>query len=375
MDRLGESPRVLGTYEAAYPYQAWTLHHQASEELGHFLWAAHPGLDKLNVSQDPWGMMYHPPAHESWAPSSPYVSRGTPSSLVISDALAAALNNNQDLDAVFMRVIPAFPDGITGIGLSAEVRAYIFCHVASLFCPVQDSLVFNTSARCERFLTGLSGLTYTLLRQTLPIANTLALTPPVSSARRWNAVPIIPFTYFLIELLRIRPTALKLGGSPYSTKEVIDLLDGLDQYRADIPMLHSGTTRDTVQHLSRVPLSVVVSWLLVARMEQSSPKAKILVRMLKDTNSGKGHESWLFAATVADVDACSDSLASFGLNQLWTLLRPPFASAMKAALLESDPRCYPNQVTIACRMLKEFFTYVIFVLLRQRRSTDVLCQG
>lgn len=345
--RLGEEPGILGTYEAQYPHHELTdAQARTAAELGYFLSHAHPGLDALDTFKNPWGMMFHAPALDSWAPTSAFVPVGGGGPSLIKEALKSAQKNRKDLHSVMVTSIPSFPEGITGVGLSAEIRAYIYCYITSLYAPTQHSVALPSSQRASEFASRLSGASSMILRQTIPIMSALASVSPTSSSVCWTSPPVMPFLYFLLELLRVKPGALK--GLPDRPEAILGVLYNV-HVSAGIPLL-----QPNLGNLDRppLPLSIPVSWLLVAKASRS--KGSIINALLK-TDNKRSHASWLFFTSTSDLDAYTDSLTSFGIGREWIVERSQFRQAMKAALPLVSPRCYPEQVPVVCQTLLDFF--------------------
>jgi hypothetical protein len=368
MNRLGERPQVIGTYEAPFPHGASDPPTDSAfaADIHRFLDCAHPGIDKLDRYTNPWGNYYHPPAVTSWASTTSHVSTTDNNPALLTGLLETANSSNNDLNAVFIGAIPHYAEGITGIGLSAEVRAFWTCYLISLYSTSPEVARYQTSSRNIHLIDAVTLLSDRhisyIYAQLLPTI-TQVLHPRDPTIDRWCCYPALPLLYFCIHLT-------ERGKHPFSSKEIKTVINQLHVASGHFPIL---SAQCGYNKGSRVSLATVIAWILEYQF-LVSPRTK--TRFPTVLNSGaltvlnslpprnrtyRRPIEWMNVTTVADVNACVDSLQNFGLNEVWQSMNLKFQEAVASAILKDAPSQYKNQAEVVCRELLEAYMYADFI--------------
>lgn len=369
LNRLDESPRVVGTY--VYPglrvrgRQKPSAPDGLAGDLHELLDCAHPGIRESDSFKDPWGDHFHPPAGKSWAPTSAHVptisllSSILPTTLqdssVLRNIVATATSAGEDLNVVIMRAIPHFPKGLTGIGQSAETRAFLACHLISLYSPTPSTMKFAVSPQASRAMAVMGQLPeedkavlYAIVGPvTISLLSQPGDPPQITS---WHSNPTLPLWYFLIDFTN-RTSQYGPIDSRDQFKSALDRLHD-SEVKNSFPALQvTGSTESTVPRLS---LATVVAWLAETVLIINSKRG--VARATSQTNvpvpdlKPKSRElAWMDSTTISDVDACLESLRSFGLDELWQNLSPSFREATTQAIAKASPQKYLSHLDTVCK--------------------------
>ncbi len=367
LNRLGESPRVVGTY--VYPGLRVSGRQKPSApdglagDLHELLDCAHPGIRESDSFKDPWGDHFHPPAGKSWAPTSAHVPTTSllsstlhttsQDSSVLRNIVATATSAGEDLNAVIMRAIPHFPKGLTGIGQSAETRAFLVCYLISLYSPTPSTMKLVVSPQASRAMAAMGQLPgedkAALYAIVGPVTISLLSQPgDPPQITPWHSNTTLPLWYFLIDF-----TNCTSQYGPFDSRDQFkSALDRLHKVKNSFPALQAtGSTESTVPRLS---LATVVAWLAETVLIINSKRG--VARATSQTNvpvpdlKPKSRElAWIDSTTISDVDACLESLRSFGLDELWQKLSPSFLEATTQAIAKASPQKYVGHLDTVCK--------------------------
>ncbi|KAI0696642.1 hypothetical protein BC835DRAFT_857127 [Cytidiella melzeri] len=355
---LGEDPKVLGIYKAIYwRVDAPSANDIHDADITRLLECAHPGLKDRHTFNNPWGNHFHPPAVTTWAPTSSHVPIVSHSSSTLSHLLEAAKDAREDLNAVFIRGIPHYPDGLTDIGQSAEVRAFWSCYLISLYSPMPNTTRFQISLRNSRIMDELTSLSdlgvasmYMLL---LPVVKSLTAQhhdPALTMSKVWHSTPALPLWYFLLNLADRIPQV----SSAEVSDEIKSVLCDLHAHKDSFPVI-TGAADWSV----RVSLATVIAWIAEWTM-LVTPKA---IRMPASEGLPRRRYTrkvfWIDSTTVSDVNACISSLDQLGLGEAWRSISADFRTATLDALVkENNFSKYSGHLRSVSREMLDAYTCV-----------------
>lgn len=188
MYRLGGGPDILGTYvqETKLRTPEDLAVRIAPREFDLVRVLPQPGHNQKSLD----GLMKRTPKVERWVDLLPTLDLPRDTSEAVQTIIQEAAENDLDLDFVVARSIHALSEGIVGLGQSEEARAYLFCHISSVYAYDGDILTFELPARAHRLLANLLGpdepsiMQRVLAQQMRPIIESLVLLVPEEQEQR-----------------------------------------------------------------------------------------------------------------------------------------------------------------------------------------------
>ena len=140
-----------------------------------------------------WAHIHRAPKVGFWEDPLPNKDFSGDASQAIADVCREAKDLGMDLDYVVARSLHTLPEGVVGFGQGPEARAYLFCHISSIYACGPDVFLFHRSPRAEHLLNGLKNLhqlPYPLhtkletvfLEQMCPILESFPLPPAVTDS-------------------------------------------------------------------------------------------------------------------------------------------------------------------------------------------------
>lgn len=340
----------MGSFEAQFPYCPPHVNDQ-DIELERLFSSAHPGLDTLDTMKNPWGMMFHPPQEESWSPTSPYVPKKTHEDNVLVLILRAVQSKHKGINYVFIKAIPLFADGLTGIGHSTEVRAFMFCYISSIYSPLPNTTIFRQSPRSQTLTRRLRPLANSIFRQLLPVMTGLSHVPLDSVRPRWHNVPVLPMWYFLLDDFPLADGQFRNNDLPKTVDKIISLMTDLQAFRNSLPALPSDP--DVPQEVHPIPLPVIIALCIFAKLPQGDVKRHGRVFLKGQRVSQRS--SWLFFTSLNGVGAYETSLAGLGLSGLWAGAKPRLQLPLISLIPKLEPGHYKERVEVVTHTLLELW--------------------
>ncbi|KAI0338312.1 hypothetical protein BDW22DRAFT_1432565 [Trametopsis cervina] len=341
---LGRQTYIVGTYSAEFPYRASAppVGDSLAADLHRLIDCGHPGLENIDTFRTPWGNSYHAPSEPTWAPKTPHVPRRQAASPALDNILRDAHTAQEDINTVYFQILPHFQTGLSGIGQSAEVRAFLACYLSSLYSPMPNVMVFHKTSRSARTMDALMKLDnqhiIALRNQLFPVLSS-GLRREGATEFSWHSIPMLPLSYFFIHFSE----CTSLLGDKYirshQSEIMRPIMTALSLNQADFPMIKSNGAPFVT-----IPLSTVIAWILEWQLLVGrETKAKVEAADLSEVGY-KRIIPWIYVVTPSDVDACTESLHGFGLATIWQGISPSWRRLFLAAVLKETPRKYESSI-------------------------------
>ena len=259
-----------------------------------------------------------------------------------------------------MRAMPHFPNGITGIGLSAEARAFLACYLISVYSPTPNTMKFIVSTRSTALMASISALpsedrSYLFSQLASVVAGLSPSSDHDAPITPWHSAPSLPLWYFVIELAKRHPQPRHLP----PIKVLRSCLESLHETQDRFPILTGGNNSSVQVSLATVTAWIAESVLIInsrpsGRAMALTSSAQSILSKIPSKLVGR-EASWIRSTTASDVDSCIDSLHEFGLAELWQRVSPDFRQATTLGILIANPGSYKEHVDTVCKELIEAY--------------------